>query len=160
MTTPTKTMVTSDYRDSWINPRFKVAALWGSMVLLYAYVDLFGLFRADVRADIEAGRMFAFTIGQGFLLGATLYVALPALMVSLSLVLPIKVLRVVSLVLAVVYALTVAGSAVGEWTYYLLGSAIEVALLATIGWYAWRWPKAPAAEAPPAREEGLSRRAV
>ncbi|HSJ33990.1 MAG TPA: hypothetical protein VLB85_02950 [Acidimicrobiia bacterium] len=30
----------------------------------------------------------------------------------------------------------------GEWNYYVLGSAIEVALLAAIGYYAWTWPKA------------------
>ena len=31
--------------------------------------------------------------------------------------------------------------AVGEWTYYVLGSAVEVALLAAIVYYAWNWPK-------------------
>jgi hypothetical protein len=45
-------MNTNDYRDSWINPRFKIAALWASMMFVFAYVDLFSLFRADVRADI------------------------------------------------------------------------------------------------------------
>lgn len=38
----------------------------------------------------------------------------------------------------------IAGAAVGEWNYYLLGSAIEVVLLATIIHYARRWPKEPA----------------
>ena len=47
---------TTEYRDSWINPRIKIAALWASTMLVFAYVDLFGTFRADIRADIEAGR--------------------------------------------------------------------------------------------------------
>jgi hypothetical protein len=35
--------------------------------------------------------------------------------------------------------------AIREWTYYILGSAIEIALLAAIVYYAWTWPKeAPA----------------
>ncbi|MGZ5374805.1 MAG: DUF6326 family protein, partial [Aeromicrobium sp.] len=60
---------TTHYQDYWINPRMKIAALWTSMLFIFAYVDLYGTFRADVRADIEAGEMFGFTIGQGFLLG-------------------------------------------------------------------------------------------
>lgn len=133
---------TTDYRDSWINPRVKISALWASMLFVFVYVDLFSLYRADVRADIEAGKIFAFTIGQGFLLGVVAYIALPSLMVFLSLVLPVKVTRITNLVLAVTYALTVVGGAVGEWNYYILGSAIEAALLATIAYYAWTWPKA------------------
>lgn len=131
---------TTDYRDSWINPRVKIAALWASMMFVFAYVDLFSLYRADVRADLEAGTMFAFTIGQGFLFGVTLYIALPSLMVFLSLVLPVKVARIANVVLPVIYGLTIVGGAVGEWSYYILGSAIEVALLTGIAYYAWTWP--------------------
>lgn len=132
---------TADYRDSWINPRLKIAALWASMMFVFAYVDLFSLYRADIRADIEAGQMFAFTIGQGFLFGVTLYIALPSLMVFLSLVLPVRITRIANVALAVIYGLTIVGGAVGEWNYYILGSAIEVALLAGIAYYAWTWPK-------------------
>ncbi|SER61553.1 hypothetical protein SAMN05216199_0684 [Pedococcus cremeus] len=133
---------TSTYRDSWINPRLKISALWVSMLFVFVYVDLFGLYRADVRADLEAGKISAFSIGQGYLLGVIVYVALPSLMVFLSLVLPVKITRTANIVLAVLYAVTVAGSAIGEWSYYILGSAIEVALLAGIAYYAWTWPKA------------------
>ena len=133
---------TADYRDSWINPRVKIAALWASMLFVFAYVDLFTLYRADVRADIEAGKIAAFSIGQGYLLGVIVYVAVPSLMLFLSLVLSVKVTRMANIVLAVLYALTVAGSAIGEWNYFILGSAIEVGLLAGIAYYAWTWPKA------------------
>ena len=134
---------TTGYRDSWINPRFKIAALWASMLFIYVYVDLFSLYRADIRADIDAGKMFAFTIGQGFLLGVTLYIVVPSLMVFLSLVLPARVTRMANIVLAVAYAVTVVGGAVGESNYYyLLGSLAEAALLAGVVYYAWTWPKA------------------
>lgn len=138
----------TDYQDSWISPRIKIAALWASMMFVFAYVDLFSMYRADVRADIEAGKMFAFTIGQGFLLGVTIYVVVPSLMVFLSLVLPVRVTRMTSIVLAVVYAVTIAGGAIGEWNYYILGSLIEVGLLACVVYYAWTWPKAIEAGAP------------
>ncbi len=53
------------YRDSWVNPRVTIAALWASMLFVFAYLDVFGLYRADVRADLEAGDLAGFSIGQG-----------------------------------------------------------------------------------------------
>lgn len=140
---------TTDYQDYWINPRIKIAALWASMLFIFAYVDLFGLFRSDVRADIEAGKIAGFTIGQGYLLGVTIYVLLPSLMVFLSLVLPVRVTRMANIVLAVLYAVTIAGSAIGEWNYFILGSLTEAALLAGVVYCAWTWPKATEAVTAP-----------
>lgn len=147
------------YQDFWINPRIKIAALWASMLFVYVYVDLFGFFRADVRADIEAGEMFVFTIGQGFLLGITIYVLIPILMLSFSLVLPVRVTRTANIVVPVLYAVTVAGGAIGEWGYYILGSVVEVALLAGIIYYAWTWPKTTDAIAAQSDEARVGTRA-
>jgi hypothetical protein len=137
---------TSQYQDYRINPRIKIAALWTAMLFTFVYVDLFSLFRADVRADLEAGQMFAFTIGQGFLLAVTGYIMIPSLMVFLSLVLPVRVTRMGNMVLAVLYAVTAAGSAIGDSNYYyVLGSLTEAALMAGVVYYAWTWPKAASA---------------
>jgi hypothetical protein len=133
---------TTDYQDYWINPRIKIAALWASTLFIFAYVDIFSLYRSDVRADIEAGQIFAFTIGQGFLLGVTVYILIPSLMLFLSLVLPVRVTRMANIVLAALYAVTIVGGAIGEWNYYILGSLIEAALLAGVVYYAWTWPRA------------------
>ena len=133
---------TTHHQDYWINPRIKIAALWASMLFIFVYVDLFSLYRGDVRADIEAGKMFAFTIGQGFLLGVTIYIVVPSLMLFLSLVLSVRVTRMANIVAAVLYAVTIAGGAVGEWNYYIFGSITEAALLAGVVYYAWTWPKA------------------
>jgi len=149
---------TTRYQDYWVNPRIKIAALWASMLFVYVYVDLFGLFRADVRADIEAGKMFVFTIGQGVLLGMTIYVLVPILMLFLSLVMPVRATRAANIVVAVLYAVTVVGGAIGEWNYYLLGSLVEVALLAGVVYYAWTWPKATDAVAAPTDHSGAGTR--
>jgi hypothetical protein len=143
---------TTHYQDYWINPRIKIAALWVSMLFVYVYVDLFSLYRSDVRADIEAGKIFAFTIGQGFLLGATIYVLVPSLMLFLSLVLSVRVTRSFNIVVAVLYAVTIAAGAIGEWNYYILGSLTEAALLAGVVYYAWTWPKAADAAIAPSDE--------
>jgi Family of unknown function (DUF6326) len=101
-------------------------------------------YRRDVRADLEAGDVAGFTINQAFLLGTTVYVVIPSVMVFLALVLPPRVNRIANIALAIGYALTIVGAAIGEWGYYILGSAVEVALLAALVYYAWTWPKEPA----------------
>jgi hypothetical protein len=69
-----------------VNVRIKISALWTSMLFVFAYVDLFSLYRADFRADLEAGEVGGFTVNQSFLLGTTVYVVIPSLMVFCALI--------------------------------------------------------------------------
>jgi hypothetical protein len=131
--------------ESKVNVRIKISALWAAMLFVFVYVDLFSLYRPDFRADIEAGEIAGFTIGQGFLLGTTLYILIPSLMVFLALVLRPRINRIANISLGIVYALTIIGASIGEWSYWILGSAVEVGMLAAIVYYAWTWPReAPA----------------
>ena len=128
-----------------VNVRIKLSALWTSMLFVFAYVDLFSLYRPDFRADVEAGEIGGFTVNQSFLLGTTAYVVIPSLMVFLSLILRPRVNRIANIALSVMYALTIIAAAIGEWNFFILGSAIGVMLLAAIVYYTWTWPT----EAPP-----------
>ena len=77
-----------------------------------------------------------------FLAFTTVYILIPTLMVFLSLVLRPRVNRIVNIVVALVYAVSIIASCIGEgWIYYLLGSAVEVVLLVAIVRTAWTWPK-------------------
>ena len=49
------------FEPSNVNVRIKISALWTSMLFVFAYVDLFSLYRRDVRADLEAGAIGGFT---------------------------------------------------------------------------------------------------
>ncbi|MEV0286747.1 MULTISPECIES: DUF6326 family protein [unclassified Kribbella] len=124
-----------------MNVRVKLAGLWTSTLFVFAYVDLFSLYRPDVRADLDAGELGGFTVNQAFLAGTTAYIVVPSLMVFASLVLPPSIGRVANLVLALGYGITIIAGAIGEWTYYVLGSALEILLLAAVAYYAWTWPK-------------------
>lgn len=130
-----------------VSTRLKISALWVSMLFVFLYVDLFSLYRPDVRADLEAGALGGFTVGQGFLLGITAYVVIPSLMVFGTLVLPPQACRVANIGLAALYALTIIAGAVDERSqaYYFVGSALEVALLVGVVYYAWCWPRASTA---------------
>jgi hypothetical protein len=138
------------FEPSIVNVRIKISALWTSMLLVFAYVDLFSLYRPDFRADLEGGEISGFTVNQAFLLGTTAYVVIPSLMVFLALILRPRVSRMANIVLGIIYALTIIAGAIGEWNYYIFGSAVEVALLAVIVYYAWTWPK----ETPPPSTTG------
>ena len=135
---------------SSVNVRIKISALWTSMLFVFGYVDLFSLYRSDFRADLQAGEIGEFTVNQSFLLGTTVYVVIASLMVFCALVLRPRVNRIANIALGIVYALTIIAGAIGEWSYYVLGSAVEVALLAAIVYYAWTWPK----ETPPTSADG------
>ena len=135
-------MTTDTHPDRPIDTRLKIAALWTATMLIFAYVDLFSFYRPDVRSDIDAGKVFAFDIGQPFLFFATLYVIIPAVMIYLTLVMPRRINRIVNMVLAALYAVTIVGGAVGEWNYYVLGSLIEAVLLVMVIRHAWSWSEA------------------
>lgn len=119
------------------------------MLFIFAYVDLFSLYRPDVRADLAGGKLAAFDITQTFLFSVTLFIVIPSLMVYLSLVMPRKLNRVVNSIVAAMYVLATVGSAVGEWSYFILGSVVEALLLVVVIHHSWTWPEPlPAAFAP------------
>ena len=128
--------------DIKVNPRVIIAGLWISTFFIFAYVDIFSLMRADFLGQILAGQVAVFEVGQTFLFYTTLYVVIPSVMVSLSLLLPAKANRWANVIVGAVYILTIAAGCIGEtWIYYLFGSAIEVILLSTLVWHAWKLPQ-------------------
>jgi hypothetical protein len=147
-----KTPKTADIglEPSTVNVRIKISGLWTAMLFVFAYVDIFSLYRPDFRADLEAGEVAGFTISQWFLVATTVYVVIPCLMVFGALVLRPRVNRIANIAISIILGLTIIAGAIGEWNYYLLGSAIEVALLMTIVYYAWTWPRMspPAGDSP------------
>ena len=142
------TTTTRQYRDTPVDVKLVLSALWIAMLFVFAYVDIFGFFRADVLDAALDGTVATtdFTVNQGFLIGTLIYVLLPILMVVLSLVLTPRVNRMTNIVVSLVYLLTIIASCIGEtWAYYIVGSAVEVLLLGAIARSAWTWP-APLSE--------------
>jgi len=121
-----------------------LSALWIAMLIVFAYVDIFGFFRADILEAALDGKVATMgaTIDQVFLVFTTVYILIPTLMVVLSLVLRPRVNRIVNIVVALVYAVSIIAACIGEtWAYYFLGSAVEVVLLIAIVRTAWTWPR-------------------
>ena len=121
----------------------KLAAAWTSFMFLYIYVDYFALYKPGVIDDILAGVVWEFQISQTLLTVFLAAIAVPSLMIVLSVILPARANRVINLVVASVYIPFSMFNAVGEsWTYfYGLGVVLEVIVLALVFRFAWTWPR-------------------
>jgi Family of unknown function (DUF6326) len=140
---PVRTTTTRQYQDTQVDVKLVLCALWIAMLFVFAYVDIFTFFRADVLNAALDGKVATtgFTVNQIFLTLTLIYILLPALMVVLSLLLKPRVNRIINIVVSLLYVLTIIGAAIGEkWAYYFLGSFIEVILLVAIARTAWKWP--------------------
>lgn len=135
----------SQYRDTQVDVKLVLSALWIATLFVFAYVDIFGFFRADVLDAALDGKVAttAFTVNQMFLMATLIYILVPALMVVLSLLLEPRVNRITNVVVSLFYAVSIIVSCIGEtWAYYVLGSFVEAILLVAIARAAWKWPPA------------------
>jgi hypothetical protein len=139
----TRQPTTATLEDQRIPVRSKLAATWTSFMFLYAYVDVLNFFTPGVIEDILNGKVFEFDLSQTFSTTALTLVAIPILMVVLSMTLPARANRITNLAVASLYVPVTAFNAVGEsWLYfYGLGIVLELVLLALVVRYAWTWPR-------------------
>lgn len=125
-----------------LDRRIVLSGLWISMLFVFAYVDIFAFFRADMIEGALAGELprVGFDLDQTFLALTTLYILPASLMVVGSLTLPYRLNRLTNLSLAPIYALTIITGMIGEtWVYYLMGSGVEIVMLVVIARVAYRW---------------------
>ena len=128
----------------------KLAAAWTSFMFLSIYVDYFQLYKPGFIHDILAGVVWEFDISQVFVVVGLSLMAVPILMVFLSMTLPARANRLMNLIVAPIYVLVSAFNALGEsWAFfYGLSIGLEVLLLAFILRSAWTWPRTPSPSMP------------
>lgn len=123
----------------------KLAGAWASFMFLYIYVDYLALYKPGFVDDILAGIVHDFDTGPTFVALALTLVAVPILMIGLSVTLPARVNRTTNLVVAALYIPVSIFNAAGEsWSYvyfYGLSIGLELLLLAFILRAAWTWPR-------------------
>jgi hypothetical protein len=143
---------TTDLQDSKVDEKVVLSGLWTSMLFVFAYVDIFGFWRADVIKGALAGKVPGAGLGidQTFLSLTTIYILIPSLMVVVSLLAPARVNRLVNTIVSLLYVASIMAAVVGEtWIYYILGSVVEVVLLLAIARVAWTWQGRPVQEPAP-----------
>ena len=122
--------------------RLKLSALWTSLMFCYVYGDYFGMYVPGKIMQMKAGEMSFGSVTPTTLTVVAAMMAIPALMVALSLLLPAPFLRWLCIGLGLAYtaimALTMIG---GAPLFYLVLGAIEIALSLAIVAIASRWPR-------------------
>ena len=131
------------FEDIKVHVRFKLLALWSSLMFLYIYGDYFELYQPGKLQEMLAGKAALGTVSQDVLLGMSALMAIPSLMAFLCLVLPARVNRWLNVLLGVVYAVIVILAILGTWRYYTFLGLLEITLSLVIAWQAWNWPRQP-----------------
>ena len=134
----------TELQDFKINVKIKLAALWVSVVLCYIYGDYFGLYVPGTLQSMLAGQMGPLgATTQGVLLFTSAMMAIPSLMVALSLLLKPILSRWLNIIFGFIYTVIMILSMIGAWNFYIFFGIIEIILTLLIIWNAWHWPKTP-----------------
>ena len=129
--------------DIKIHVKFKLSALWASVMFCYIYGDYFGLYKPGELRKILEGQMGPLgPTTQGILVGTSLMMAIPSVMIFLSLALKPNLNRWLNIIFGVLYTLIILVTMRGAWAFYIVLGVIEVVLTGLVAWYAWKWPRA------------------
>lgn len=124
-------------------PPLKIALLWASLIGLYIYNDYFALYTKGTIADMMAGRLGPLgPATDQVLLAVSIMLAIPALMIFLSVGLPAIVSRWLNFVLGLGYTAVEVMIWSTPHLNYRVVVALEMLLTLLITWYALTWRKA------------------
>jgi hypothetical protein len=130
-------------RDTKIDIKIILSALWVTLMLFYIYADILGFYTPGIIEGVVSGEVGSMPITQGFLFVMAIWMALPSLMVFLSLVLKASANRWVNIITAILsLAVLAATFLVGDISLrYAFQAIVEVLLIVAIIWQAWKWPQ-------------------
>ncbi|OXA82096.1 hypothetical protein SAMN05444397_101864 [Flavobacterium aquidurense] len=129
--------------DFKINIKIKLALLWASVTFLYLYGDYFELYVPGKTSGIMEGTSLLDNPQKLFM--ASLLLAIPALMVALSILLKPIVNKVLNIIFGLFFTaimLLIAVTSFSEWrAFYVFYAILESIITAIIVWKAFNWPK-------------------
>jgi hypothetical protein len=139
----------SPLQDVNIDVKTKLSGLWVALMFFYIYADILGSHKQGYVEALQAGEVAGLT--PAWVLGSAVLMAIPSVMVFLSLALKAKVNRWANIGVGIVYV-----AVLGAFLFiadisadYLFYSVVEAVLIALIVWHAWKWPKEEGVEVAP-----------
>jgi hypothetical protein len=144
--------------DVRVPTRYKLAAIWASVMSCFIYADYFELYVPGKLQGMLAGRMEPLgPVTQGTLVGTSAMLAVPSLMIALSILLPARACRWLNLVVGLAYtAIELLVISSSGWAFYVGFGLLEAALMLFAAWTAWRWPSAASQAVNPATLVGAA----
>ena len=136
-------MKSNTLEDYKINIKIKLSILWASVTLFYLYGDYFELYIPQKTQGLVTGDNLLDSPTNLFL--AALLLAIPAVMVVLSILLKPTINRILNIVFGLFFTalmLLIAFTSMEPWrTFYVFYAILESVITTLIVWYAFKWPK-------------------
>jgi len=133
----------SHLEDFKVNIKIKLSALWASVTLCYLYGDYFELYVPRKIDGLLTGENLLDSPLKLFM--ASFLLAIPAVMVFLSVLLKPKINKALNIIFGVVFTLImllIAFTSLFPWkAFYVFLAIIESTITCLIIFYAWKWPK-------------------
>jgi hypothetical protein len=130
-----------------VNIKIKLAALWIVVMFFFLYADILSIFHPGTIDEILSGLIVGIPIDQVSMLSATILMAIPSIMVFLSLTLNAKANRWTNIVVGIAYTFLGVSEIIEQtadpWAYRILMPLLRVVFSALIVWLAWKWPEQP-----------------
>lgn len=129
--------------DFKVNLRIRLATLWTAVTLCYLYGDYFELYVPHKTEGLVSGQNMLDSPAK--LLLASIMLAIPAMMVFLSISLKPRLCQVLNIVFGVFFTaimVLIAVTSLTEWrAFYVFLAVVESVLTSFIVVSAWQWPK-------------------
>lgn len=133
----------NNLEDFKVNVRIKLAALWTSVTLCYIYCDYFELYVPKKAEGLVSGENLLNSPEKLF--AAAVLLAVPAVMVYLSIALKPIINRWLNIALGIFYTaimVLIALNSLTPWcAFYVFFAIVESILTALIVMHAWKWEK-------------------
>lgn len=126
-----------------VNIKIKLSALWTSVLFCYVYGDYFELYVPDKVDGLLTGVHILDSPTK--LLTASLVMAIPAVMIALSILLTPRINRLLNVFFGILFTLMMLligiNSLTPWYSFYVFLAFLESFITISIVWIAWKWPK-------------------
>lgn len=127
--------------DFKVHTKIKLAALWASVMFCYIYADYFGLFSPGQLMTMNQGLIPP--LGRstaGVMIFVSAMMAVPSLMIFLSVALPAGPNRVLNILFGTLYT-AIISLTMWSGAHFIFYGVIEIALTLLVIFHAWTWPR-------------------
>jgi len=126
-----------------VNIKIKLSVLWTSVLFCYVYGDYFQLYVPEKVDSLLTGENILDSPTK--LLIASLVLAIPAVMIALSILLTPRINRFMNVFFGILFTLMMLligiNSLTPWYSFYVFFAFLESLITSLIVWYAWKWPK-------------------
>ena len=125
-----------------VSTPIRLSLLWAALMGLYIYNDYFSMYLPGAIEKMSTGVMGPLgEITDALLIGVSLLLAIPALMIFLSSALAPVLSRWLNVILGLAYTAVQGLTFIGSAPFYQMVVVFEIAVTLLIVWTALRWPK-------------------